>query len=569
MSDGALEPRLYCGQTAYRDDGTGEAIIFLHGVGLNGDAWGPQHEFFCKTHRVISVDLLGHGATPEVANVTSLSAYVEQVSQLMAQLKISKVNIIGHSMGGLIAIGFALAHPQKTLRLGVLNSVFQRSAEQRQAVENRAQQMLQTSTPVDVETPLTRWFGSEVKYSDLASRVGGWLRTANVSGYATAYNLFARGDDLFVGKLNQLKMPALFATGSADLNSSPAMSAAMASDVQNGMALTIENARHMMNLTHVEETNAALQNLLNQKPTFDTKDLRNAFGTFMTGVTIVTTKDEENHLRGFTANSFSSVSLNPPLLLICISKTAASYDVFVRTKYFAVNILAETQKETSGIFASKRPDKFADQSYSISPHGNPILTGSVAWFDCSQHSVVDAGDHVILIGEVQDYAHTDEPPLGYARGGYFTLSLEQSALNAAAKTNTTEVGAILECDGKLLVIPAANGTYELPHVGLKGEAASTTRLLQTLSNIGVAAKLGFLFAVYENRDDHTQSIYYRGEAETSGNAQLLNFDDLDWQKFRDNATRAMLQRYCSERLQGRYNIYAGDHISGAVRAISS
>jgi hypothetical protein len=90
-----------------------------------------------------------------------------------------------------------------------------------------------------------------------------------------------------------------------------------------------------------------------------------------------------------------------------------------------------------------------------------------------------------------------------------------------------------------------------------------------LSAAGVIPRLSFLFAVYENRDDQTQSIYYRGEAEVSAEtkAARLSFDDLPWDKFRDDATRAMLRRYSVERLQGRYRIYSGDQVSGDVRGI--
>src|SRR5690348_18311076 len=91
----------------------------------------------------------------------------------------------------------------------------------------------------------------------------------------------------------------------------------------------------------------------------DPLELRRAFGTFMTGVTVITTHGADGSPRGFTANSFTSVSLDPPLLLVCIGKGAASLDTFLHADGFAVSILAEAQKEASGIFASKRPDKFA------------------------------------------------------------------------------------------------------------------------------------------------------------------------------------------------------------------
>jgi (E)-2-((N-methylformamido)methylene)succinate hydrolase len=565
-----LMPRLHAGDTAYLDEGQGEVIVFIHGVGLNADAWKPQIEIFSKTHRVIALDILGHGETAVPQTEVTLQSYVEQVRELLDALNVAAANVIGHSMGGLIAIGFAFAHSKRTLRLGVLNSVYKRSPEKRAAAQARAREIIQSGTSGDIEAPLERWFGPIPHQPATAQNVHKWLQAANPQGYGMAYDIFAGGDETFVGILGQLNMPALFATGAEDANSTSMMAEAMAAETPQGKALTIEGARHMMNLTHVAEVNSAVQNLLEQKSVIiDPKDLRKAFGTFMTGVTVVTTRDATGNPRGFTANSFSSVSLDPPLLLVCIAKSAASYDVFSTTQHFAVNILAETQKTTSGIFASKRDDKFSEVDFTDGAHGSPLLNGAVAWFECSNHNLIDAGDHAILIGRVIDYDHNDASPLGYTRGGYFSLDLEQSAVNAAAQDGRAEVGAILECDSKLLVFATPQDTFELPTVGRGETAGSTTRLLETLGSRGVTAKLGFLFAVYENRENHTQSIYYRGTAESPGEGMLLDFETLDFEKFRDDATRAMVRRYCTERVQGRYKIYSGDHLSGDVRALTT
>lgn len=566
-----LSPRTRATGTAFIDVGSGEAIVLIHGVGLNADAWQPQIFELSKTHRVLAIDMLGHGESDLASGPATLDTYVMQVADLLNARGIAAANIIGHSMGGLVAIGFALAFPQRTLRLAVLNSVYQRTAEKRAAVQRRAEEIAEAGTVGNIEEPLQRWFGSREKQPAIAQTVRNWLTTANPAGYAAAYSLFAASDEAFVGKLSLIKVPGLFATGSDDLNSSPDMAQAMAKAAPCGKALVLEGERHMMNLTNPAAVNAALHGLLREPtPVIDPKDLRKAFGTFMTGVTVVTTQEANGSLRGFTANSFSSVSLDPPLLLVCLSKAAASCEVFSQAATFAVNILSEQQKALSGTFASKRPDKFTDADYTRSASGNPIFAGTVAWFDCDRHNVVDAGDHVILIGRVTSYAHGDANPLGYARGGYFTLGLEQSAVNAAAQAGRTEVGAILECGGKLLVFKSADGKLELPHVGRGGEVGSASRLHSMMAAQGISTKLGFLFAVYENREDHAQCIYYRGECEAAGGGgtTLLSFDDLPWDKFRDDATRSMLRRYSSERLQGRYKIYSGDHVSGDIRDVS-
>ena len=173
----------------------------------------------------------------------------------------------------------------------------------------------------------------------------------------------------------------------------------------------------MMPLTHWQETNALLSAWLAERlSTFDNRELRTAFGSFMTGVTIVTTLDEEGQPRGFTANSFTSVSLEPPLLLICVGKSAASMAVFRQARGFAVNILSEAQKEISVLFASKRADKFEAARWRKGPFGNPLIEGSAAWFDCARYQVIDAGDHIILMGHIEAFSYSDANPLGYARG---------------------------------------------------------------------------------------------------------------------------------------------------------
>lgn len=159
--------------------------------------------------------------------------------------------------------------------------------------------------------------------------------------------------------------------------------------------------------------------------------LRSAFGAFATGVTVVTTRQADGTPRGFTANSFTSVSLEPAILLICIGKSAHSCDVFTQADHFAVNILSTAQKTTSGLFASTRPDKF-DQTDWFSGHANmPLLTGSLASFVCRRHNMIDAGDHVVLLGQVQDYAQNDGMPLGYYGGGYFTVNGSDTAQHPA------------------------------------------------------------------------------------------------------------------------------------------
>jgi flavin reductase (DIM6/NTAB) family NADH-FMN oxidoreductase RutF len=319
------------------------------------------------------------------------------------------------------------------------------------------------------------------------------------------------------------------------------------------------------------ETGQLLQEFLSGRlSSFDPRELRTAFGTFMTGVTIVTTAGTDGQPRGFTANSFTSLSIEPPLLLICIGKGAASREVFESARGFAVNILSEHQKDTSVLFASKRPDKFQHTTWRPGPFGNPLIDGAAAWFDCARHQVIDAGDHIILIGHIEAFSYTDANPLGYARGGYITLGLEQAAVNAASSASRTIVGAILESDNRLVLLPdhRPNG-LSLPEVGRSGASGSASRLHALLAQDGIDATLGFLFAVFENPGSGEQCIYYRGEAllHARGRPVLASFDDIPWDRLPDEATRSMLRRYAAERKLGRFKVYSGDHRQGTVKAV--
>jgi flavin reductase (DIM6/NTAB) family NADH-FMN oxidoreductase RutF/pimeloyl-ACP methyl ester carboxylesterase len=554
---------------SYVEAGQGEPLLLIHGVGLNAEAWAPQIKALSSTHRVIAMDLPGHGGSAAPPAGADLSHYVAAVCALLDGLNIPACNVAGHSMGGLVATGLALAHPGRVLRLGVFNAVYRRSAEAREAVEARAREIAARGDKGDLEGPLTRWFGAEDTDARRATRA--MLAAVDAGSYAIAYGIFARGDEIHAGRLGALSMPALFATGELDPNSTPAMAEAMAAEAPRGKALVIAGQRHMMNLADPASSTAALRNLLAEPlQAVDVRSLRSAFGSFMTGVTIVTTIDGDGNPRGFTANSFTSVSLDPPLLLICIGKSAASYVTFSRAPGFAVNILAEQQKETSGIFASKRPDKFASVAWHKSPRGNPLIDGSLAWFDCARHEIIDAGDHIIVLGAISSHHHTEGNPLGYARGGYVSLGLEQAAVNAVSAGRTV-VGAILECGGQLVLEhDAASGIYRLPEVGRSGVSGSASLLADRLGRSGVAFDLGFLFAVFENPETKVQSIYYRGEAEQvpAGAAlQLTAFDAIPWEHLEDEAVCIMLRRYAAERQQGRFKIYSGDHRRGEVKAL--
>jgi 3-hydroxy-9,10-secoandrosta-1,3,5(10)-triene-9,17-dione monooxygenase reductase component len=157
-----------------------------------------------------------------------------------------------------------------------------------------------------------------------------------------------------------------------------------------------------------------------QAASFDERDLRRAFGTFATGVTIITTCDAAGRLYGLTASSFNSVSLEPPLVLWSLARRAGSYPAFHDATHFGVNVLGGEHRALSARFAQPHPDKFAGIPYTLGTFGVPLLTGAAAHFECRIEERFEGGDHVIVLGKVEAYDYVDKPTLLFWQGRYHT-----------------------------------------------------------------------------------------------------------------------------------------------------
>ena len=153
----------------------------------------------------------------------------------------------------------------------------------------------------------------------------------------------------------------------------------------------------------------------------DQRHFRDVMGTFATGVAIISTMvDGKAH--GITANSFSSVSLDPPLVLFCLGRSSTNFDAFMATRNFAVNILAAGQDALSTRFAVFEGDRFEGVQWHSWETGAPILDGATAAADCILEARHDAGDHVIMVGRaLRAEKFSDASPLLYFKGGYANL----------------------------------------------------------------------------------------------------------------------------------------------------
>lgn len=166
----------------------------------------------------------------------------------------------------------------------------------------------------------------------------------------------------------------------------------------------------------------------------DSKDFRSALGSFATGVTIVTTVAPDGTDVGMTANSFNSVSMDPPLVLWSIGKNALSQPAFATAGYFAVHILASDQQALSDRFARRGEDKFAELYLERGPGEVPLLEGCAARFKCRTAYRYEGGDHDIIVGEVLEFDHFEKPPLVFHRGKYSAVAPATSERELAGQS---------------------------------------------------------------------------------------------------------------------------------------
>ncbi|MBO9479386.1 flavin reductase [Shimia sp. R11_0] len=298
----------------------------------------------------------------------------------------------------------------------------------------------------------------------------------------------------------------------------------------------------------------------------DARALRDAFGAFMTGVTVVTTCQQDGTPVGFTANSFTSVSLDPPLVLVCLANASRNYDVFNEAGGFAVNVLSESQKDVSNTFARPVEDRFASVSWQRGPQGSPVFEGVSAWFDCAMFQRVEAGDHLILIGKVEAFENATHPGLGYARGAYVAPTVQAEAL----KSGELFVSALIAHEGKVLLVANDKGQLGVPEVKVGKEGASAA-LKRLISTSGVVAEPGFIYSVYEDAARETQHISFLCQAAQDGalSGMFTELSETTLMSITDPAVCTMLARFASESRMGNFGVYYGNQVSGEVRSLAS
>jgi flavin-dependent trigonelline monooxygenase, reductase component len=298
--------------------------------------------------------------------------------------------------------------------------------------------------------------------------------------------------------------------------------------------------------------------------------LRRAFGTFVTGVTVITTRDAQGRPRGMTANSFTSVSLDPPLLLVCIGKGASSYPVFQESGHFAVNLLHDGQIDVSNLFASKSIDKFASVVHDAVHTGAPVLTDCLTWFDCTVHNCVDAGDHAILVGRIQAFGTSPADPLGFCRGRY--AQVKDPLPPGWLSSHDMIVGYLIEADGSLLLARDGKGGWVLP--------SASSRIREGRLPLAGGGELAlepydtFLYSVFDVADNDPGYLIYRARiarpfdgCELPDQFRFFPMNQLPFEHIASQEIRALLRRYVRETERGKFGIYMDSYDGGRVAMV--
>ncbi|SHG74758.1 Pimeloyl-ACP methyl ester carboxylesterase [Cognatiyoonia sediminum] len=238
--------------------GKGQPVLFLHGVGLRAEAWAAQLDGLANHAQVFAPDMLGHGENKRSRSSQTMSDYLDVTSAILGSLPFPAI-VVGHSMGSMLALALAKQHPDLVETVVALNAIFDRSNAAAKAVQSRADE-LDGVTQVDPTVTLERWF--EDKESPERDACRSWLETVDPSAYKSAYTAFAYSQIPNRELLTNVACPSIFMTGVQEPNSTPAMSTTMAEIVPRGRAIIVEGAAHMLPMTHPDQVNSVLLEIL-------------------------------------------------------------------------------------------------------------------------------------------------------------------------------------------------------------------------------------------------------------------------------------------------------------------
>ena len=238
-------------------------IVFIHGVGLDHQMWDYQINYF-NEYSTLIYDLLGHGKTPYIKDELSLKDFSNQLLEILDHLKVEKINLIGFSLGSLIALNFTSHFQKKVEKLILIGTTYKRSDDERSLVLDRYNQA-KLNKPISKQA-LKRWF-SDKYLEDNPETYDLFMKILNKGpkdhkNFIKAYELFANHyDDL--GAIKKIDRKTLVMTGSDDIGSTPAMSKELVKDLVNSTYIEIQNGKHLCSIECADDVNMKIKNFIN------------------------------------------------------------------------------------------------------------------------------------------------------------------------------------------------------------------------------------------------------------------------------------------------------------------
>ena len=241
-------------------DTSGIPTVFIHGVGLDHTMWLPQKKYF-HDKNVIFYDLLNHGRSKKGYKELKFNNFTEQLIQLVNFLEIKKFNLIGFSIGALIAQHFTSEYYEKINKLIIISSVYKRSEKQKTKVKNRYRMTLEGGS-ITVDS-INRWFNPEYlkKNPDVYSYFYNILERKNVDDFLPAYKLFVESDD-YILDFSNFHMPTLIMTGENEIGSTPEMSKMLSKQINNCKIYIIPNAKHLASFEKADLVNIKISKFI-------------------------------------------------------------------------------------------------------------------------------------------------------------------------------------------------------------------------------------------------------------------------------------------------------------------
>jgi flavin reductase (DIM6/NTAB) family NADH-FMN oxidoreductase RutF/pimeloyl-ACP methyl ester carboxylesterase len=420
------------------------AVILLHGTGRTRHTWARTARDLVSAGRyVVALDLRGHGDSEWAGDGDySLDAHIADLAAVIAELNVT-ATLVGHLAGGWIALAAAreLGGQRGGANALILADVALRFGE---AVRLRTRTLMMTAPEgfTSLEEAAAA-LGSHFPAERCQQRVANLQRSLRKHDdgrwhwhYDPAVidsNNPKRISPVDNGRIEDaaraIAVPTLCIRGRMGELLEPEQVEHLRTLVPHAECVTVQAAGPGVTAEAEEAFDAAIVSFLEKavrrpseqppKAGVDPLTLRQALGCFGTGVAVLTTVDESGHPVGLTANSFTSVSLDPPLVLFCIDKRAGSLSAFEQAQVYGINILHIGQQDTSMRFVQKGVDRFADTAWETWDIGAPILQDCFASFECERHEVLDGGDHRIFIVRVRRVRFDPaRDPLLYLQGRY-------------------------------------------------------------------------------------------------------------------------------------------------------